>query len=66
MSGMPVPSNEKYPFFVSLRLKPLAPNHPHYCGGSIIGQRFVLTSAHCVKNVKFQDIELYAITLLLL
>lgn len=38
---------KQYPHVVSLRL-----NGKHYCGGSIIGKRHIVTAAHCVEPYK--------------
>ena len=39
---------EEYPFMVQLRMSEDTQSH---CGGSLIADRFVLTAAHCAKNI---------------
>ncbi len=52
VGGSAVP-NGKYPFMVSLQLdrKGVDRADEHYCGGTLIGPRHVLTAGHCIKEV---------------
>ncbi|GJQ76784.1 hypothetical protein Trydic_g12504, partial [Trypoxylus dichotomus] len=53
--GGTVVNISKYPFVISLNL-----NGSHICGGSIIGNRTVLTAAHCLENVSASQLTIYA------
>lgn len=35
----------EHPYMVSLRLK-----NSHFCGGSIVAKRYILTAAHCLMQ----------------
>lgn len=45
-----------FPWQVSLQQK----QGPHFCGGSIISSRFVITAAHCLKGYRPADIKIMA------
>ncbi|XP_058810750.1 chymotrypsin-2-like [Phymastichus coffea] len=52
-------SEGAYPYQVSLR------RPTHFCGGSILNSRWILTAAHCVQNREHTDVTVVAGTVLL-
>lgn len=52
VGGSAVP-NGKYPFMVSLQLDRRGSSRAdeHFCGGTLIGPRHVLTAGHCIKEM---------------
>lgn len=50
----------QFPYQVSLRLDPFDISWKHYCGGSIISNRFVITAGHCYK-AKYPEPKNYRI-----
>lgn len=60
IGGLPARANQ-FPYQVSIQKKINYKTKRHFCGGSIISQKVVLTAAHCFDVFAFEEKSFYAV-----
>lgn len=56
IGGVPAPPGS-YPWQVSMQR---SDNHSHFCGGSVLNDRSIVTAAHCVVKLRPTDVHVVA------
>ena len=56
--GGEVAKSSEWKFIASLVLKGWPTSRGHFCGGSFLGGKYILTAAHCVEDLNADDIDI--------
>ena len=59
INGRPAYPSE-IPWQVGLTIRGVEPDYGFFCGGSVIGAKWILTAAHCLEGVRSDALDVYS------